>query len=212
MLRHAYINQLVLSIYRELPIVSFPINPQDIIKHISNCRYMSYQQFMKLNDCTLDDVIQICESKSGCTHYDKSTNRYLVLCNESFDNNNNSGRQRWTCSHEIGHIVCKHHTLSAYSKLSENGLLKVDNEIFEKEADYFAATILAPFPLFKVLNINTPEQVQETFGLSHEAATNRFEQYLKWKHDHRKTSWENDIVNVYLRKKRLSELQKESYQ
>ena len=206
MIRYAYINHLVLSIYKELQLASFPINPQVIIKHIPNCRYMSYQQFMKLNNCTLDDVIQICESKSGCTHYDIATDRYLILCNESLDKNNNTGRQRWTCIHEIGHILCKHHVLSAYSKLSENGLLKINNENFEKEADYFAAAILAPFPLFRILNIETPEQIRITFGLSREAAINRYEQYLKWKRNHRKTSWENDIVDVYLKNKRLLDM------
>ena len=184
-----------------MPFIQFPINPIDLIHCIPNCRYMSYQDFMKLNNCTLDDVIILCESSSGCTHYDVKTNRYLILCNESLSNNNNTGRQRWTCSHEIGHIICNHHSISLNSKLSENSFLKIENEDFEKEADYFAATILAPFPLFGTLGISTPQDVQNTFGLSREAAINRFEQYLKWKSNHRKTSWENDILKLYIRKK-----------
>lgn len=198
MVRYAFIKNLVLKIYRSLPQITFPINAVEVIKYIPNCRYMSYQQFAKINNCGLNDVIQLCESTSGCTHYDIAQNKYLVLCNQSTQNNNNLGRQRWTCSHEIGHILCNHHTFSAYEKLSENSLFpKIDNQDFESEADYFAATLLAPFPLFNILNIQSPIDVQNTFGLSCEASLYRYKQYLKWKNCHRKTAWENDVIHVY---------------
>lgn len=200
MIRYIYINNLVLQIYYKLPCIKFPLNIREVIKLIPNCRYMSYQQFAKINNCTLDEVIQICESKSGCTHYDIAHDRYLILCNQSTQDNNNIGRQRWTISHEIGHIACKHHTLSAYSKLSENGFLKTNNQGFEYEADYFAATLLAPFPLFKYLGIGSALDVQNVFGLSTEASLYRFKEYIKWRHGHRKTSWENDMVYVFKQK------------
>ena len=100
-----------------MPQITFPLNIQEVIKLIPNCRYMSYQKFAKINNCSINDVIQMCESKSGCTHYDISQDRYLILCNQSTQDNNNSGRQLWTCTHEIGHILCKHHSTSAYLKL-----------------------------------------------------------------------------------------------
>ena len=108
-----------------LPQITFPLDVQEVIKLIPNCRYMSYQKFAKINNCSINDVIQMCESKSGCTHYDISQDRYLILCNQSTQDNNNFGRQLWTCSHEIGHILCKHHSTSAYSKLSENLKMKL---------------------------------------------------------------------------------------
>ena len=117
MIRYAYINNQVLKIYSMLPAIQFPIDTKEIIHYIPNCRYMSYQEFAQINKCSVDDVIQICESKSGCTHYDITHDRYLILCNQSTEDNNNIGRQRWTCSHEIGHIICKHHTISAYEYL-----------------------------------------------------------------------------------------------
>ena len=118
-----------------LPQITFPLDVQEVIKLIPNCRYMSYQKFAKINNCSINDVIQMCESKSGCTHYDISQNRYLILCNQSTQDNNNFGRQLWTCSHEIGHILCKHHSASAYSKLSENSFMCAENPEFENEAD-----------------------------------------------------------------------------
>lgn len=198
MIRYTYINNLVLSIYNTLPTIQFPIDVKEIIKHIPNCRYMSYQQFAEVNHCSISDVIQICESKSGCTHYDISHDRYLILCNQSTQDNNNLGRQRWTCSHEIGHILCKHHSISAYEKLSENSLLPyTNNPDFEAEADYFAATLLAPFPLFGFFNIQSAIDIQNIFGLSCEASLYRFKQYIKWKNNHRKTAWENDMKHIF---------------
>lgn len=200
MVRYIYINNLVLNIYEKLPKIRFPLDIKSVINYLPNCRYMSYQDFAKINKCSIEDVIQICESKSGCTHYDVLQDRYLILCNQSTQDNNNIGRQRWTCGHEIGHIVCNHHAMSAYEKLSENSLLQTNNTEYEREADYFAATILSPFPLFKLLNIKSAIDVQNIFGLSTEASLYRYKQYLKWLKTRVKTSWENDLIRLYKQK------------
>lgn len=199
MIRYAYINNLVLNIYKMLPNIHFPLDIKGVINYLPNCKYMSYQDFAKINDCSIYDVIQLCESQSGCTHYNIVQNRYLILCNQSTQDNN-IGRQRWTCGHEIGHVVCNHHTMSAYEKFSENSLIQVHNNEYEMEADYFAAMILAPFPLFKLLNVNSALDIQNIFGLSAEASAYRHNQYLKWLHGRRKTSWENDLIKLYQQK------------
>lgn len=200
MIRYNYINRQVLRVYSFMDQISFPVNPKEIINQFVNCRYMSYQKFAELNGCTVDEVIEICKSRSGCTHYEIEKDRYLVLCNESTDNNNNYGRQRWTCLHEIGHIMCGHHKKSALDILSENGMSETENKDFESEADYFAATVAAPFPLFETLGVKSIIDVQNTFGLSTEASLYRFTQYLKWRRDHRKTAWENDMLQLYITK------------
>ena len=159
---------------------------------------MSYQQFAKINECTVADVSSLCESEFGCTYYDPSKQRYLILCNQSTNNNNNKGRQRWTCSHEIGHILCGHHNITNITNLSGGSILpQVSKKEFELEADYFAATLLSPFPLFELFNIKSALDVQKTFGLSKKASLYRYERYLKWKSYHRKTAWENDIISIY---------------
>lgn len=199
MIRYTYVNNQVLNIYSMLPTIKFPLDVKEVIRYIPNCRYMSYQQFAIINQCSIDDIVQICESKSGCTHYDIMNDRYLILCNQSTADNN-IGRQRWTCGHEIGHVVCNHYTISAYEKLSENSLLKTTNPEYEAEADYFAATLLAPFPLYKLLNIKSAIDIQNTFGLSAEASLYRYKQYLKWLNTRVKTSWENDMMRLYRQK------------
>ena len=91
-------------------------------------------------------------------------------------------------------------TINGASILIVRCLTNNQNLYFENEADYFAATILSPFPLFKYLHINSPIDIQNVFGLSAEASFYRYKDYLKWLKNHRKTSWENDIVNVYWNK------------
>lgn len=196
MIRWSYINNQVLNIYNKMESISFPIDPKEIIKLIPGCRYMSYQKMAKITNSTVQDVIELCESNSGCTHYDITQQRYLILCNQSLDDNN-SGRQRWTCGHEIGHIVCNHHVLSAYDKLAENSLLHVSNQEYEAEADYFAGSLLAPFPLFDLLNIRSPIDVQNVFGLSTEASIYRYKKFLRWKSTRVKTAWENDMIRNF---------------
>jgi len=197
MIRQLYIKKQILNIYSMLPKIEFPINPREIIQLLPNCRYMSYQTFAELNHCGIDDVIQICESISGCTHYDYMQNRYLILCNHSYDNNNNNGRQLWTFCHELGHILCRHLEMSAYQKLSENSIAPQRNSLYEDEADYFAANLIAPFPLFQFFNIQTASDIRRTFGLSKEASTYRMQEYSRWLRQHTKTAIENDLIRLF---------------
>ena len=197
MIRYRFINNQILGLYSQLPSIKFPLDVYGLIDYIPNCRYMSYQEFAVLNKCSIEDVIQICESKSGCTHYDILHNRYLILSNRSEIDNNNAGRQRWTCGHEIGHVVCNHLPTSAYSKLSENNLLIISDSEYESEADYFAATLLAPFPLYETLGIKSSNDIRAKFGLSNEASFNQYKHFLSWKKNRVKTAWENDLKKMF---------------
>lgn len=198
MIRRIYINNLVLKLYSQLPRIKYPLDLNEVLSLIPNCKLMSYQKFADINHCSVNDVIALCQSKSGCTHYDVETNRYLILVNLA--ETSNYGRRRWTIAHEIGHIVCGHHILSAVDKIAENSFAQINNQDYEIEADYFVATLLSPLPLFKVFEIQSARDIQNTFGLSAEASDIRLKEYKIWLKNHRKTAWENDIVNMYKRK------------
>lgn len=201
MIRYRFIENLVLNLYSQLPELQFPIQPKEIINCIQNCRYLSYDDFAKINDCSIDTVIEICESISGCSQYDISNDRYLVICNEDQTFYGNTiGRQRWTCAHEIGHIMCNHFPMSALQMMSENSIMQQSNQQYEQEADCFASVLLAPFPLFDVFGITSPEDVQLCFGLSRLASENRYESYVKWKVSHINRAWNNDIKRLYNQK------------
>lgn len=157
----------ILLLYRKLLQVIFPLDLPSLINTFDNCRYMTYQEFGKLNSCNTEDVIKLCKSRFGCTYYDVRSNRYLILCNTSDENS--ESRQRWTCGHELGHVICRH-VQSSYQNVA----------YAETEADYFAATLLAPLPLFPLLNVKSPIDIQNIFGISAEAALYRFKEYLKF--------------------------------
>ena len=197
MLRHQYIYNQVLQLYKTLDSIVFPIDIDAIFKSIPDCRTLTYQEFARINTCTIDDVFVLCESKTGCTHYDITNNRYLILWNANSADNNVLGRMRWTKAHEIGHVILKHLPYIATQKLAENGFSNLTTPELEKEADMFAATFLSPIPLFDTLNIGSPSDVQTTFGLSMEASLNRWTAYCNWKESHRRFAWENDIRRLY---------------
>lgn len=178
--------------------IEFPIDTQKIIKGMPNCAYLSYQDFARINNCSVSTVIHTCNSKDGCSHYDVANNRYLIMCNQSTENYNTPERQRWTCAHEIGHIVCGHHKIAAVNTADEIN--------YESEADLFAAILLAPFPLYNTFGISTPLDIKNIFGLSFKAAQNRYNDYIKWANNHIKTAWENDLVHLYNYKRYINEL------
>ena len=198
MIRRIYINNLVLKLYSQISRIKYPLDLNEVLSLIPNCKIMPYQKFADINHCSVNDVIALCQSKSGCTHYDMETNRYLILIN--LTKTSNYGRHRWTIAHEIGHIMCGHHILSAVDKIAENSFSQFNNQDYEIESDYFAATMLSPFPLYEYLNVQSPLDVQNVFGLSAEASLYRYKEYLKWKQYHRKTACENDIVKLYKQK------------
>lgn len=200
MIRYPYIYNQILQIYKRLDQISFPIEPCNIIDMFPNCRTLTYQKFAEINGCTIRDVVLMCESKSGCTHYDIVRDRYLILWNMDNTDNNVEGRKRWTKAHELGHVVLKHLPLVAEPLLAENGFNNLTAPELEAEADQFAATVLCPMPLFPFLSISSPSDIQKTFGLSAEASMNRWNEYIKWTRYHRKTAWENDMKRLYVQK------------
>ena len=88
LIRYAYICNQVLQLYKKLPSIKFPLDPRLFFEQMDNCKTMTYNKFAELNQCPLQEVFALCESKSGCTHYDVGKNRYLILFNSSRENHN----------------------------------------------------------------------------------------------------------------------------
>ena len=196
MIRRTYIQQKVLEVYRMFPQLDFPFDIFSAISKMKNCRFISYQDCMKVTGYTLEDVMGFCQSKSGCTRYDVKYDRYVIYCNLADDIP--VGRKLWTAAHELGHVKLEHLTDETLAQIAENNLDKAScSATFEREADLFAATILAPFPLFGEFDVRTDSDVRDIFSLSIEASKIRIEEYYKWKRNHVKTAWENDLLRLY---------------
>ena len=178
LIRYAYICNQVLQLYKKLPSIKFPLDPRLFFEQMDNCTIMTYNKFAELNQCPLQEVFALCESKSGCTHYDVGKNRYLILFNSSRENHNVLGRIRWTLTHELGHVTLNHLPYIAEPHIAENNFNNLSN------------------PLYEMLNVESAQDIQHIFGLSWEASNVRWNEYIKWKRNHRKTAWENDMKRL----------------
>lgn len=80
-------------------------------------------------------------------------------------------RQRFTCAHELGHILLGH---TGKYKLVNREPSRGDNPI-EQAANVFAARLLAPACVLWALNARTPEEIAALCDISHQAASFRAE-------------------------------------
>ncbi len=51
-------------------------------------------------------------------------------------------------------------------------------------------------PLYEMLNVESAQDIQRIFGLSWEASNVRWNEYIKWKRNHRKTAWEKRYEKI----------------
>ena len=92
MTRYAFVNNEILKIFRKVDRIEFPIDVLSVISAVvPNCRCMTYQDVANVTGSSIEEVSALCESHSGCTHYDVANDRYLVMYNDSSENNNNEG-------------------------------------------------------------------------------------------------------------------------
>ena len=80
-------------------------------------------------------------------------------------------RQRFTCAHELGHILLGH---TGKYVLVNREPSRGDNPI-EQEANVFASRLLAPACVLWALNARTPEEIAELCDISYQAAKFRSE-------------------------------------
>lgn len=83
----------------------------------------------------------------------------------------NKARQRFTCAHELGHILLGH--VGQYELVNREPS-RGDNPI-EQAANVFASRLLAPACVLWALNARTPEEIAALCQISHQAAAFRAE-------------------------------------
>lgn len=200
MIRYRYVERRILSFLKSIDkqLLTYPLNIIRIIQNIPELRLWSYQYYAKTHLCTIGDVIKLCNSKSGCIIGNQCSKQFLILFNNAMP----PGHVLWTLAHELGHYLLCHTQTNISSEevcsVAENELIQVHQcKEMEQEADYFAATLLSPFPLYKKLNINSSLDIQRVFALSTEASINRMAQYSKWKDKHYKRAFDSDIISLF---------------
>ena len=193
MVRSVFIQHKVLELYRGMDTISYPIHPETILPYVpKSCRAMTYQKTAEVAGCDVQDIVLLCKSNSGATHYDIDQNRYLILYNADMG----AGRVRWTIGHEIGHICLGHLEAIEEAEIAYTEQRESYNQ-FESEADCLAWNLLAPLPIMREMGIRSVEEVKTTYGLSNQASALQYDRYVKWCRGHIKTAWENNLLRVF---------------
>lgn len=78
-------------------------------------------------------------------------------------------RRKWTAAHELGHILSGHITSESCSTTPEQ----------EREADRFAADILAPLTVLHFCGVSSAAEIERLCGISHQAAAIRFGELVR---------------------------------
>lgn len=137
-----------------LHISTLPVDPLMILHHCRNTAVHAYSEICKSFGYSSPDefafemmgnmdALTVRRERAGAVQYEVF-----------FNDRGNYNRRRFTLAHELGHIVLKHTQQADYE---------------EREADYYAAQLLAPHPLVSLLP-HDPSVIAETFQLSHRAA------------------------------------------
>lgn len=137
-----------------LHIDRLPIDPLMILRHCKNTRIRTYDEvaplfgvsdpsYFKYYIMANKEALTIRRERDGVIHYELF-----------YDAHGNYSRRRFTLAHELGHIVLKHTQEQPYE---------------EKEADYYAAQLLAPHPLVSLQDPD-PEVIADQFWISSAAA------------------------------------------
>lgn len=173
-IRHR-IDQHVLYLYENALVgVSFPVQPLAVLMKLRNCRYISYRKLATETGKSVAELSRALGSPDGCTTYDGKNFRYLVAINPE---GRSRARVRWTTAHELGHIAAGH-----FAELASDGrplASPSELEYMEEEADYFAASFLAPLAAVRMLRPKSAANIRDWFDLSQTAAEYRWAEYLR---------------------------------
>ena len=163
------IDEVVDSMQRRIPCWGYPVDTGRMIRAIRHCRMLSYQKLAELSHCEAREIARYLKSADGCTHYARKTGNYLIAVNED---GRSAARIRWTVAHEVGHIAAGH-----FLEIDDNFL--PNDRLMEEEANYFAASLLAPFEEIWKNRLRGAREISLYFGISAEAAEYRWREYLR---------------------------------
>jgi hypothetical protein len=145
--RYEELNQEAVDLLEAYGLLTFPLDIFELAGRMGIC-LRPYSSIPFSKRLTLGDV-----SKDAFTiaagEYEVDT---TFIC---YNHDVRTGRLRHSIAHEIAHIWLEHPS---------------SEDPFETEAEYFAASLLAPIPLIIKNDLRTPEAIQKTFLTSLTAA------------------------------------------
>ncbi|MEK8132938.1 ImmA/IrrE family metallo-endopeptidase [Paenibacillus filicis] len=153
----------------EYEINQLPIPLEKYNKSFNDLRIKSYSWYAEKNCISIDEVIEHADSDSGCCWYIPKMNKYMILYNDTIKN---QGHIRWTIAHELGHYILNHNKRTGKSIISRSALSDKEYQAFEKEANCFARSLLAPPSVLVKLKQFNAKELSEWCEVSLNAASN----------------------------------------
>lgn len=196
-IRYKYISETIYKLLKILNIKTYPVDLEYVIKELNNIGIIieleKYSEYALYRNMSIPQVEIKLKSKYGATAYFPNQDFYIIFYN---DTNQTQGRVNWTISHEIGHIVLKHHNMVKEHILSRGGLSEAIYNVLENEADWFAQDFMCnPFVLSKC-GFTNPKDIKEWCAISDEASVNRVENIKNIKSRYCNT-WDYKIIEVF---------------
>lgn len=195
--RSIRIERLALSFYKSLPpeLITIPIRIDKIISYINSnkllkLKILTYKHFADVLGISTEELIECCNSESGCIL--EMQGRFIILYNDS--NSFTKQRQIFTIFHEIGHWYLEHNIRYDIQKIAQD--INIANKTIEYEADYFAECVLCPTPLiYKWKPINAIE-IQHKFNISKAASLVVWDRYIKYDRT-KNIACHNDFLKLF---------------
>ena len=165
--RYVTITRKAYQLLAELEVSRFPVDPFEIIDCLDSLYLESWSELKEVTGVT-DPFGLKARKLDAETNVKRGVGEYLIVYDDTIGY---LPRIRFTLAHEIGHIIMGHFTEFEKTSLRE-GLTHAEKMVLEREADAFAAELLAPrtilrrFPGMK----NDPTWLKQTCYLSEQAA------------------------------------------
>lgn len=153
-----------------------PINTKKICRMFPDLELMTYSEFIVKWGISIEEVCEWLESDEAACMYWKEIDKYMIIYNEKFGTKE---RLRWTLAHELGHYILKHHKKTNKAVFSRSSLSEQEYEMFEKEADCFARSLLAPPSILSALKKFNVKDLSEWCSLSKKASLNTYRFFNK---------------------------------
>lgn len=148
----------------ECGVSSLPVRPSEICKHYNwvLADYVAGQRSIELLGLT--------ELKDKTDGFCAVTENHVYVF---FDSSLPTGRQRFTVAHEIGHLILGHvgRGMATVENREPTGTERAE----ERQANQFAARLLAPACVLHEIGAITAEAIRELCGISRQAAEFRAE-------------------------------------
>lgn len=164
------IAEVVIDIYIDYDIRTFPVNPKDICRKLG-VALVAYSEYN-------DENRELLEKKSRDGFFVKGSSEMppTIFYN---DKQESEGRVRFTIFHELKHYVCED-----------------DNDDEDDLADYFAKYFMCPIPYLLLKKIDTPPEIMSFCETSLAVAYNVFSNVVnrRRKYDYKLFDYEIRLI------------------